>query len=243
MAQFNTNQWNGSGTAGATSAERLVYRALRDLLVLRAGQTASPEAMQDGLEMLNDLLDSWNTERLTVYQIARDLYDLVADVAEYPVPQRRIEAAGLVKDGTERELDVLTPAQWAAVSDKSAAGTPRAIYSDNAAGESIVFVHRVPTEAAELALYTWQPLQAFDSLETSYTLPPGYALALRFNLAAVLAPSFGVTHAKANPLLGGIEANAVKYKAAIKSFNIRPIYLSCDPALLAPRAFDIYTGR
>ena len=51
----------------ATTAGDQINRALRLLGVLAEGETASAATSQDALVALNQMIDSWNTERLAVF--------------------------------------------------------------------------------------------------------------------------------------------------------------------------------
>src|SRR5574343_1015628 len=51
----------------ATTAGDQINGALRLLGVLAEGETPSSETSQDALNALNQMIDSWNTERLSVY--------------------------------------------------------------------------------------------------------------------------------------------------------------------------------
>lgn len=235
MPTFNSALWNGGGLdasgAGSVTASQLIYRALRDLGVLRAGQAASPDAMDDGLASLNELLDSWNTERLTVHTITREVFDLTAGTETYLLGDdasrpTRIERAGYIAAGStvETPVDVLTVEQWA----QGRAG----IYNDAAFPVANLYVRPTPTAVDQVVFYAWQQLAAFD-LDTPVSLAPGYSLALRFNLAATLAPSFAISAKIPAVHIASIEDKARKYKAAIKSANITTHYLTVDSALLA----------
>jgi hypothetical protein len=210
-----------------TTGKRLVYQALRDLGVIRAGQTASPESYTDGLDNLNQIVDSWNTERLTVLAIERNVEDLTAGVTAYVFDPRptRLTRAGYIPAGSSEEtpLEVLTVERWAD-------GRP-GVYNDTAAPVATFHVRPEPEAGDQIALYTWSQLPAFDA-DTETTLAPGYEIALRFALAATLAPSFEAHIKIASPHIDSIEAKARKYKASIKSLNMRPLYLRVDSALL-----------
>jgi hypothetical protein len=210
----------------------LIYQSLRDLGVLRAGQTAAPETIADGLATLNQIVASWNTERLTVNSIAREVYDLTAGESTYYLGDdggdstrpTRIERAGYIAANStiEDPVDVLTLAQGAAGRE--------GVYNDAAAPVATFYVRPTPEGADQVVLYTWRVLAAFD-LETAVSLAPGYEIALRFNLAQTLAPSM-ILHTKATqPLLARIDAEAQRTKAAIKSANITAHYLAVDTAL------------
>lgn len=240
--------WGGIGPASpagvlSVSARKLTYQALRDLGVLRAGNATSPELYDDGLTLLNELLDSWSTERLTVFSSARSVFDLAADQGTYTLGPGgdwdiatrpvRIERAGLVHDASECPLEILTDAKWAAVTVKNLTGTvPAAIWSDGAFPLANVSVWPVPTQANQVALYAWQTHTLFSDLDTEYSLPPGYALALRQNLAVQLVPSAVIAMKTAGVLMDDIRQNARMSKAAIKRANMPRLEMQCDAALL-----------
>ena len=50
-----------------TTANEQINGALRLLGVLAEGETPSAATPQDALTALNQMIDSWNTERLSVY--------------------------------------------------------------------------------------------------------------------------------------------------------------------------------
>ena len=50
-----------------TTAGQQINGALRLLGVLAEGETPSAETSQDALSAMNQMIDSWNTERLSVY--------------------------------------------------------------------------------------------------------------------------------------------------------------------------------
>ena len=237
MSAFNTQLWGGGTVAGTlpVSARALIYRALRDLGVLRPGQQASEDSMADGLASLNEMLDSWNTERLTVRSIARDVYETAAGTVSVAAGVSRIEQAGWISGSRESELDLPTHHEWAAVSDKSATGEPGSAYIDYTYPEANVYLHPVPSSAGQLALYRWSTLELFADLDAEYALPPGYALALRACLAEQLAPSFTVLMKIPNTLLAHIAEQARKSKARIKRLNLPRLELKCDDALLIRR--------
>jgi hypothetical protein len=213
----------------------LIYDALRDLGVLRAGQTAAPETIADALRTLNQIVSRWNTERLIVGAIAREAYDLTAGESTYYLGDdggdstrpTRIERAGYILAGgtidDEYPVDVLNTSQWAEGRD--------GVYNDAAAPVATFYVRPTPETADQIVLYTWAKLAAFDA-DTEVILAEGYEIALRFALAQTLAPSM-MAHTKLPaPLLQRIDAEARSAKAAIKSANVTPRYLRADSALL-----------
>jgi hypothetical protein len=58
----------------ATTAGDQINRALRLLGVLAEGETPSSSTSQDGLTALNQMIDSWNTERLAVFSTQDQIF-------------------------------------------------------------------------------------------------------------------------------------------------------------------------
>ena len=53
--------------------------------VIEQGQTLSAEESASILMILNNMLDSWNTERISLYSISQNSYLLTANVGSYPI--------------------------------------------------------------------------------------------------------------------------------------------------------------
>jgi hypothetical protein len=78
-------------------------------------------------------------------------------------------------------------------------------------------VQPLPNGTPTIELYTWEPMQQFSSISTTFSVPPAYTRALEFNLALDMASMFG---RQVDPVtLAGIAAQA---KAAMKGLNLPP---------------------
>ena len=241
------------------TATQLIYRSLRlckDGLV-RPGRTASPEQLTDGLARLNDMIDAWGIERLTIFFVLRTEKTLADATASYTigtggsiniVRPASIESAGLILDTaadptTEKPIHIFTDQEWQSIKQKGLTSTlVSGIYYDKqwTAGLATIYVWPVPTiGTTALILYTLQALTAFADLTTSYTFPPGYAEAIGYQLALRLAPEFGGLTDPAT------EKNATVALARLKRGNIRPVEVELDratPGLHAGNVFDWRTG-
>jgi hypothetical protein len=233
-ALWNSTLWNGApGGSGVrpVTAGRLIHDAYRALGVLRPGQRTSPDGYEDAHGLLNDIVDSWNTEALMIPSLRRSVYPLMAGVGSYTIgpggtlsgerPQR-VVSAGLVSCGcgcgcADRGCNRLVLAgNW--YDDCGASG----IRVDHAFPDAGVEINPPPTVGQSLALQYWQTLTAFSDLETPQAFPPGYALALRWALAQQLAPMALIMMKIPQSLLQSIEQRAIESKAAVKSFNSYP---------------------
>lgn len=239
------------------TAKTLIQGAYRLLGNLRHGQTASDDALTDGLSMLNDMLDGWAVERMTVPVIVRRVVDVAASTASYLVGPGgdwdievpiRIERAGLIDStGLERPIRVLTVDQWADVALKSATSTElTAIYYDKDSATGRVYVTPIPTSSGlQIALYNWQAFPAFADIDTTnYDFPPGAALAMRYCLAELLIPEAVIQNKAAmygSAQYGHIVEQARILKGRFKSFNAPVLEMGYDPALTRGN-WDIQTG-
>jgi hypothetical protein len=218
--------WNGNGAGGtrALTASRLIYDAYRALLVLRPGQMTSPEAMDDAFGLLNDMVESWNLERLMIYALRLDVYGpLTGGAGCYSLgpsgglggdrPQK-IVGATMVLDAHRMPIPILSPQEFQA----QRAG----LYSDNAYPNATIYINPAPQGGESLALSTWQAFGGFAGLDIEYGFPPGYALAMRWNLALQLAPMASIQKKIPDILYANIERQAIESKAWIKSFNAAP---------------------
>jgi len=235
------------------SAQGIIKRAMRLLGAIASGEELAAHELADGVEALNHMLDSWNTESLTIYALVRNSLTLTAGQQSHtvgpagdldiPRPQSIEQGQAFITGGTlgttELEIEVYNQHQWAAILDKSTSSIPSRLYYETAFPLGVIWLDPKPDVAYSLLLYTEQMLaQAFmDSVNSDVALPPGYAEAIVHNLAIRLAPEFGK-----EPPAAVIEG-AVTGKANIKRANQKPVYLSMDSAIVGAARWDITTGE
>lgn len=222
----------------------LIQSSLRLIGVLASGETASGAEASDALAILNDMIDSWQTERLMIFTTSRLTFSLISGQQTYTVgtggnfntPRPiRITQAGIISlnnpaQPLEIPIEYLTTPQWAAIPVKNIqSALPTKVYDDGAFPLRNLSYWPIPNTAVDTAIYPWVALTSFADLTTDYTFPPGYTKALRYNLAIDLAPEYGMN------LPPEVAAQAIASKAAVKSINSPLIDLLCDPALVNPK--------
>ena len=236
-SQFNSVLWGGGLAEGqdpATSARSMIFLVFRMLGIMHPGQTPSEDMVNECFSCLNQMLDSWSTERCAVYAITRTPYTLTANQQEYTlgfggdldsVRPPRVEAAGLLRSTTETPIDVLSLDQYR--------HGQSGIHVTGDFPLATLWIQPAPISGDQLVLYTWQPFEMFPDLDTAVSFPFGYVLALRYNLAAMYAPfAWSNQKPKAAVDIDRIERDARMYKAKIKALNLTPAVLRCDSALL-----------
>ena len=68
-----------------TTPIEIISRALKDIGALEAGEIPTPDASQDALDMLNDLIDQWSNEGMMVYNVTEIVFPLIAGQTQYTI--------------------------------------------------------------------------------------------------------------------------------------------------------------
>jgi hypothetical protein len=205
--------------------------------------------MDDALRTLNDLIDAWHLERLMIYAVEPSVHTLTGatvytlgppDGTLGTVRPQRIEGAGLIypSSNIESPLPLLTLDEYRT----HHAG----IYIDGGYPKANVHVNPL-TAVGHLVLYGWVPFTQFATVDSTVDLPPGYARALRWNLALELAPMARIAVKIPDVLYANIQQQAIESKAWVKSFNSQSTLeeMQGDPALgcNCGSGYNIYTDH
>jgi hypothetical protein len=188
----------------ATAADQ-INGALRLLGVLAEGETPSAAVSQDALTALNQMIDSWNTERLAVFctqdqvfswppsTIKRTLGPTGDFVGNRPI---QILDSTYFRDpasGISYGIKLINQQQYNGIAVKTVTSTyPQVMWINNTFPNVEMYVYPVPTKVLEFHLVSVQELTAPATLVTNLAFPPGYLRAFRYNLACEIAPEFGV---------------------------------------------------
>jgi len=179
--------------------------ALRLLGVLAEGETPSAETSQDALTAFRQLVDSWNTERLSVYATQDQ-------VLTWPTNQR-VRTLGptgdlvgnrpvLVDDSTyfrdpltnvSYGIKLINQQQYNGIAVKTVTSTyPQVMFVNMTYPDIELYVYPVPFRELEFHFISVEELTQPANLATTLAFPPGYLRAFRYNLACEMAPEFGV---------------------------------------------------
>jgi hypothetical protein len=230
------------------TATALINDSITDIAILRPGQVASDDLLQIGLRSLNQLLDAWLLNALLVPAQVANSYPLTAAVsytigptgADFTAPRPTgIEEANIILNtftpSVRKPLYLANAEEWAAIRVQGIPNNiPSILYYDkgfdatNGFGTINLWPQSVPGYLLEL--YTWQQLQSFPDLTTAIKLPPGYARAIRKNLAVELAPTLQMYFKVSQPMLAAVKQQADQAKREIENYNAPDALLRCDPA-------------
>jgi hypothetical protein len=235
----------------ATTAGDQINRALRLLGVLAAGETPSASTSQDALVALNQMIESWNTERLSVFstqdqiftwpagQITRTLGPTGNFIGNRPV---LLDEATYYRDaGTNVSFGIkfINQQQYDGIAVKTVTSTyPQVIFVNMTYPDVTMTVYPKPTRDLEWHFISVQELTNPATLVTNLTFPPGYLRAFVYNLAMEIAPEFGV---EPSPQVTRI---AMTSKRNLKRINNPDDIMSMPYSLIATRQrFNVYAGN
>jgi hypothetical protein len=233
------------------TAGDIINGALRLLGVLAEGETPSAETSQDALRAMNQMIDSWNTERLSVFstqdqvftwpagQLNRTLGPSGDFVGNRPV---LLDDATYFKDpgtGVSYGIKFINQQQYDGIAVKTVTSTyPQVIFVNNTFPDIDMFVYPRPTRDLEWHFISVEELSQPATLATTLHFPPGYLRAFRYNLACELAPEFGT---EPSPQVMRI---AMSSKRNLKRINNPDDIMSMPYSLVATRQrFNVYAGN
>lgn len=180
-----------------------INRALRLLGVLAEGETPSASESSDALMALNQMLDSWSTERLSVYKTTTQAFTWTGGYASRTlgpsgdfVGTRPIllDASTYYKVGdVSYPLMIINEQQYNNIILKtSTSNLPQVIYVNMDHPDVTLYLYPVPSQDIDCKFVSVTPLDEPASLVTVLAFPPGYMRAFAYNLACEIAPEFGV---------------------------------------------------
>jgi hypothetical protein len=228
-----------------------INRSLRLLGILAEGETPSAAMSQDALIALNQMIDSWSTERLAVFCTQDQVFTWPA--GEYirtlgpsgnfiglrPV---MLDDATYFRDpGTNVSFGIkfINQQQYNGIAVKTVTSTyPQVCFVNMGFPDITMSIYPRPTRDLEWHFVSVQELNQPATLATELHFPPGYMRAFTYNLAMEFAPEFGV---EPSPQVSRISMTS---KRNLKRINNPDDVMSMPYAIVATRQrFNIYAGN
>ena len=233
------------------TAGDIINGSLRLLGVLAEGEVPSAETSQDALRAMNQMIDSWNTERLSVFstqdqifmwpagQLSRTMGPSGDFVGNRPV---LLDDATYFKDpgtGVSYGIKFINQQQYNGIAVKTVTSTyPQVIFVNMTFPDIEMYIYPRPTRALEWHFISVEELTQPATLATVLHFPPGYLRAFRYNLACEMAPEFGVEPSSQ------VRRLAMSSKRNIKRINNPDDIMSMPYSLVATRQrFNVYAGN
>ena len=187
------------------TAGDIINGSLRLIGQLAEGEVPSADTAQDALNAMNQMIDSWSTERLAVFATQEQVFIWPTSAAsrtlgptgdfvgERPI---KVDDSTYFKDSTSGlsfGIKLINQQQYNAIALKTVTSTyPQVMWVNETYPNIEMTIYPVPFKALEWHIVSVQPLSSAATLATDLSFPPGYLRAFRYNLACELAPEFGV---------------------------------------------------
>jgi hypothetical protein len=235
----------------STTAGDQINAALRLIGQLAEGETPSAATSQDALAAMNQMIDSWNTDRLLVYTTETQEFLWPPGFEEQTLGPTGdfvgnrpvfIDDATYFKDpGTNVSygIKLINQQQYNGIALKDVTSTyPQVMYVNNEFPNIRIKVYPVPTIALTFYFVSIQELTKPASLSTTLSFPPGYLRAFKYNLALEIANEFGVEP------LPQVQRIAMDSRRKIKRVNNPDNIMALPYTIIATRQrYNIYSNN
>lgn len=234
-----------------TTAFDQIKASLRLIGQLAEGEEPSPQAAQDALTAMNQMIDSWNTERLSVFSTQDQVFEWPSDlitrtlgptgdfVGNRPI---LIDDATYFRDpqtNVSFGIKLINQQQYDGIAVKTVTSTyPQVMWVNMEYPNISMTVYPKPTRLLEWHFVSVEELTKPATLDTSLAFPPGYLRAFKYNLACEIANEFGVEPPQT------VQRIAMTSKRNLKRINNPDDVMSMPYAIVASRQrFNIYAGN
>ena len=235
----------------ATTAGDQINRALRLIGQLAEAEEPSAATANDCLIALNQMIDSWSTERLSIFTTLEQVFSWTPGLISQTlgptgdfVGTRPIlmDDATYFRDpsnGISFGIKLINQQQYDGIAVKTVTSTyPQVMWINTNYPNIDMHVYPVPTKLLEWHFISVDPLTAPALLSTTLSFPPGYLRAFCYNLACEIAPEFGV---EPSPQVKRV---AMYSKRNIKRINNPDDIMSLPYSIVATRQrFNIFAGN
>lgn len=233
------------------TAGDLINGALRLIGQLAEGETPSAETSNDALVALNQMLDSWSTERLSVFSTQDQVFTWPAGerfqtlgptgdfIGNRPV---QLDDSTFFRDagtGVSFGIKIINQQQYDGIAVKTVTSTyPQVIWLNMDIPNIQMYVYPVPTRDLEWHFISVDELVQPATLATALLVPPGYLRAFRFNLAVEIATEFGIDPP------ANVARIAMSSKRTLKRINNPEDIMSLPYSIVGTRQrFNIFAGN
>ena len=194
-----------SGSPGAVTAGDLINGALRLIGMLAEGETPSAGTSADALVAMQQMIDSWNTERLSIFTTQEQVFTWPAGALSRTLgptgdfignrPIQLDDSTYFIDPttGISYGIKIINQQQYDGIAVKTVTSSyPQVMWINTNYPNLDLHIYPVPTRSLEWNFISVDPLDQPAALGTSLAFPPGYLRAFRYNLACEIAPEFGV---------------------------------------------------
>ena len=238
-------------SGAGVSAGDIINGSLRLIGMLAEGETPSAETSADALSAMNQMIESWNTERLSIFSTQDQVFTWPATVISRTMGPTGdfvgnrpilIDDSTYFRDpstGISYGIKIINQQQYDGIAVKTVRSTyPQVLWINMSYPDIDMYIYPVPTRDLEWHFISVEELSRPATLATTLSFPPGYLRAFRYNLAVELAPEFGV---EPSPTVVRI---AMTSKRNLKRINNPDDLMALPYTIVGTRQrYNIYAGN
>lgn len=238
----------------ADTALTIITDALSDISVLAEEETPTASQAAGALRKLNNMIDAWNIESLSVYGSVPLILPFISSQGSYTIgpggnldtPRPTNIFAAYVRNVSlplaqqqDIPLYIFNPAEWAAVQFKGQIGNYpfNGVFFDMQFPLITAYVNPIPIDGSYSMIIWEKGIISNFSLTDPILLAPGYKRALTSNLSKELCASYEL------PVPDSVETIATNSKAELMVVNLEINEMQIDPLLAGYRTFNIQTRQ
>ena len=209
--------------------------------VLAEGEALTSPQANNGLQSMNNMLDSMSNEQMMIPARVQETFPLVNGQGSYQMgtgspdfntarPQKIENIDWQQPTGSypfNLGIEIITQDRWASlVVPAIPSNIPTLMWPQYGNPYVTLNFWPVPSVANNVVIWSWKALSELASLNTTFSMQPGYQKMIIYNNALEMAPEYGITPTDL------VIAQAIESKAVIKRMNNQQQELGCDTALL-----------
>jgi len=233
------------------TARDILNDAHRLLNLTSSGNTLPEAVLQDNLRSLNEMIESWGTEKLATFTTQEQVFNWLPGLVSQTLgptgdfvgdrPVLMDDATYFVDTSTNISygIKLINQQQYDGIAVKTVTSTfPQVMWINTNYPNIDMHVYPVPTKILEWHFISAAALTQAASLNTTLAFPPGYMRAFRYALACELAAEFGIEPSR------NVARIAMTAKRDLKRINNPDDIMSIPYAIVSTRQrFNIFAGN
>lgn len=181
-------------------ANTIITAALRKLLVVPSGGTPTVSQYAEGLEVLNDMVNSWSAQRDLIYEDTKE--DLVIPAGTQNITigatgdlitarPLKVNVATLHDEDIDYTMTLISEKEYQSFSQKTNSSRPYRLYYRNTWPNGTIYFEYTTDKQYTLILTSMKQIPTFPDGTTDVLLPDHYERALKTNLVIEIADEMG----------------------------------------------------
>lgn len=229
-----------------TTSTVIINNALRRLGMIESGASGSVSELDDGLESLNDMIQSWSSVEGLRYEADREDFPITSLVKKYTIGAmgdfntsrpRKILNATIFRNDITYRLRLITYREIDWIANSNVVALPSRLYYRKEYPLGTLEFDYMPDQDYTLRITSIKELPEFPDLTTDISYPGEYIRALKAALAVEIAPEYGI-----EPSAGLVSAGRAAMESIVtQSTKIQP--LRTPPGLTKSSRYNIYADE